>query len=107
MSKPIKLTPFKAKALQVLLEHPNIRASAFAELLWPESYMHRKVSNQGNGATHGKAAWLCAGSYLGKLRKQFLVRWNHETNGYSLTAKGELTLKAHLYELSTAKETSP
>lgn len=31
-------------------------ARVFAEAMWPDSVMHRKVSNQGNGATKGKAA---------------------------------------------------
>ena len=38
--------------------------------------MHSMVSNQGNGSTRGKAAWLCGGSYLGRLSKAGLVSIN-------------------------------
>lgn len=59
----------------------------FALRMWPDSNMHRKVSNQGNGATTGKAAWLCAGSYLSKLKTKKLVS-NHGTSGYYITSEG-------------------
>jgi len=48
----------------------------FALKMWPNHKMHTKVSNQGNGATSGKAAWLCAGSYLSKLKIKGLVGRN-------------------------------
>lgn len=41
--------------------------------MWPDSLMHTRVSNQGNGATRGKAAWLCGGSYIAKLVIKGLV----------------------------------
>ena len=54
--------------------------------------MHTKVSNQGNGATSGKAAWLCAGSYLAKLEKLGLVSRGHDGYKY-ISQEGKSRLK--------------
>lgn len=64
MTKP---SPKLIRALLILRDQQPHSAAEFAELMWPSSIMHDMVSNQGNGATRGKAAWLCGGSYLGKL----------------------------------------
>lgn len=66
----------ETQALNILkdttIDNP-MTCRTFAEKMWPDSRMHKKVSNQGNGATTGKAAWLCAGSYLSKLKYKGLV----------------------------------
>lgn len=69
-----------------------ISARGFAQRFWPDSTMHLKSSNQGNGATRGKAAWLCAGSYFGKLIKKDLAKHAHDFNGYYITSLGKETL---------------
>lgn len=96
------MTPFQLQAMTIINEHPGITASRFAELLWPESYMHKKSSSQGNGACTGKAAWLTAGSYIGKLRKKYLVEYAKDNwgffRGYQLSTKGKELLAKHLAE---------
>lgn len=69
----MKLTPFKKRALEIIRDDPGIDAGSFARKMWPESLMHRRVSNQGNGACRGKASWLCGGSHVMKLVKMKLV----------------------------------
>ena len=86
----VDLTPTKIRALDFLKNTSDQRpmtARRFAELMWPGSNMHTSSKNQGNGATRGKAAWLCGGSYLGKLRKMDLVS-NFSSPGYYITSKG-------------------
>lgn len=64
------------KALIILKDTSYLkpmRPGLFALKMWPESDMHTKVKNTGNGATTGKGAWLCGGSYLSKLQKKGLV----------------------------------
>ena len=90
----MKLTLFQQKALKVLIRHPGINARIFGVKMWPDSKAHRKISNGGNGAQSGKAGWLMAGSYLGKLRKKGWVRHGYRSlgereNGFYLTAKGK------------------
>lgn len=96
------MTPFQLKALKLIKKHPGITASRFAELMWPKSDMHKKSSNQGNGACTGKAAWLAAGSHIGKLRKMYLVEYATDNSGffrgYKLTPKGEQLLASVLAE---------
>lgn len=86
-------------ALSILVEHPWLTASAFAQHFWPrDAIVHRRVSNTGNGATRGKVAWLCAGSYLAKLVKSGYIKRVLDDNGvtalFSLTSKG----RSHLEE---------
>jgi hypothetical protein len=81
------MTDKTKQALTILSQYPKgVSCAFFAEKMWPDSPMHRKVSNQGNGATRGKAAWLCAGSYLAKLRQQGLV--SKDANGLYTLARG-------------------
>ena len=87
----VNLTVVQIKALRIIRDNPEIRAAYFAELMWPDSNMHRKVSNQGHGACRGKAAWLCGGSYMGKLRNKGLIKY-YNFEGYSWTYR--LTSKA-------------
>jgi len=85
------------EALQILKDHPEISATSFALFFWPDSNMHKKTSNQGHGACRGKAAWLAAGSFMGKLKKKGLVKdvlfdkYGNPTGSscYKLTIKGE------------------
>lgn len=62
------------EALTILKEKGHLSSRAFAEFFWPGHHMHRKISNQGNGACSGKAAWLAGGGYLNKLKKKGLVK---------------------------------
>lgn len=66
------------EALQIIESRGRVTCSEFAVLFWPDHNMHKKVSNQGNGAARGKAAWLCAGSYLAKLIKKGYVTHDYE-----------------------------
>lgn len=52
----MKLTKFKKKMLVTVRDNPGIGAGVLAAIVWPDSNMHRRVSNQGNGACRGKAA---------------------------------------------------
>lgn len=45
----------------------------FGELFWPNNPMHGKVTNCGNGARRGAGTFLCAGSFLGRLRMNGLI----------------------------------
>jgi len=71
----IKLTAFQVKALNYLSTVERTTPRVFAEKMWPDSNMHSRSSNQGNGSCRGKAAWLSGGSYLRKLEKKGWVRW--------------------------------
>lgn len=93
------LTETQRKALEWLRDHPRgVKGAEIAWVLWPDSNMHTKVSNQGHGACRGKAAWLCGGAYLSKLTKKGLVRWSstREVNSgaYYLTDEGAEALKS-------------
>ena len=81
------------KALNIIKDNPGLSARLFAKLMWPDSSMHTSVKNTGNGATAGKAAWLCGGSYIAKLRKKGLVKVSYYFEGPSLTVKGEQLIK--------------
>lgn len=72
-----KLTKKQAKALSILRDKGPMSAMAFSQHYYENTeneHLLTAVSNQGNGACAGKKAWLCAGSYLGKLAKKGLVR---------------------------------
>ena len=73
----------------------GIDCTTFAIKMWPDDNMHTKHSNQGHGACMGKAAWLCAGSYLSKLQKAGLVHWaGHQRRSmYRITEKGRQALR--------------
>lgn len=90
----IKLTVAQQKALTILKDtdmFKGMSASQFADRMWgdTDTTMFTSVSNTGNGATTGKAAWLCAGSYMGKLIKKGWVEHTHNFRGYYLTPKGK------------------
>ena len=68
----------------------KIKARGFAEKMWnpnAEIFLSHKGSN--NGVQKGKAAWLCAGSYIGRLKKRNLVRDIFYGKGqYRITEEG-------------------
>lgn len=83
------------KALSILAENPGIGAGRFAVLFYTEpqyDYLFTAVSNQGNGACAGKKAWLCAGSFLGRLCKAGLVRRDVVAGRFYVTDKGKREL---------------
>ena len=91
------LTEFQAFALETIKDNPGIRARELGEILWPDSYAHKKRSSCRNGVQKGKAMWLCAGSHVAKLRYKGWVAWpkaygNYDP-GYYLTQKGRAILK--------------
>lgn len=94
-----KITVAQINALIILKNtsiESTITARDFSKKMWPDSSMHTSVKNTGNGATAGKAGWLCGGSYLRRLYKIGLV---YEYNGYYISAKGK-----EIVNLIAAKE---
>lgn len=80
-TKATPLSPSRRKALEVLSNSAGLTAGSFAVQYYTEPrhrYLFTAVSNQGNGACAGKKAWLCAGSFLGKLCKEGLVRREYD-----------------------------
>ena len=98
----------QVKALTILRDNPNITANRFAYLYFngtEKKYLLTSISNQGNGACPGKKAWLCAGSYLGKLARLGYVQkktYSGPTR-FSITEKGEKELSEHDEILKTLK----
>lgn len=88
------MTEITIRALKIIRDKKPLDADGFARLMWPDSDMHRRVSNQGHGATRGKAAWLCGGSYLGRLRKMGLVVVNYTHERRHLEPVARLTAEA-------------
>ena len=78
------ITEKQYKALKIVQEksrnssNRTVRAYEFALAMWgkdlDKDYLFTGVSNQGNGACAGKKAWLCGGSYLGRLVKMGYLR---------------------------------
>jgi hypothetical protein len=96
------------KALKILAPTINfsvvMSAFTFANKFWgddPEKqYLFTAVSNNGHGASASKKAWLCAGSYLSKLAKKGLVKWNpsvkgYHGTGYAITHEGLKAMKEY------------
>ncbi len=86
-----KPTPFQRRALEFIRDHQDCSASDLAEHLKPDSRMHMKVSNQGHGGCRGKAAWLWAGSVVGKLRMRGWVQIDYGSSGSYSRTKYRLT----------------
>lgn len=92
----------RQKEALIILEHSTydnpMRSSEFAQKFWPDHLMHVQVTNTGNGACHGKKAWLCDGSYLAKLIKMgWVIRYTkHEFGGFKITSKGIIELEKEL-----------
>lgn len=98
------ITQNEYKALRILQKTgiEGITANGFAARYFTEpkhEYLFTAVSNQGNGACAGKKAWLCAGSYLGRLVKKGLVRKSIPRDAgacrFIITQKGENALVNH------------
>jgi hypothetical protein len=90
-----KLTSARRKALEILRDHPGIRPRGFAEKMWPDSEGWSHSTKCGpHGVTRGGGMPQAAGSYLGKLRKDGLVRLDLSqfNNDYYLTEKGKHAL---------------
>lgn len=99
------ITSKQYKALKIVQEkgrnanNRTVRAYEFALAMWgsqlEKAHLFTAVSNQGNGACAGKKAWLCGGSYLGRLVKLgYLSRMGFF---YYINRKGEQAIKE--YEL--------
>lgn len=93
MKKPL-LTKAQFKALGILCNTAyfnEMSARNFAEAMWgdTDTNMFKSVKNTGNGACSGKAAWLCAGSYLGRLRKKGWIYSTIDPTGYYITTEGK------------------
>lgn len=84
------------EALIIIRDNEGIRPLVFAEKFWPDSDMHRKVKNTGNGACIGKGSWLCAGSYIARLKKKGYVRHDIINGSWAmLTSKGKEIIKKY------------
>lgn len=94
------LTDKQAKAIRILRDNPYITANRFAMFYFDtpkHEYLFTAVSNQGNGACAGKKAWLCAGSLLGKLKKELYVdstKYDNPARFYA-TAVGRIMLNKY------------
>lgn len=94
----IKLTPITYKALSILKDtkmYDGMYAKTFALKMWPDSPKHNKLSNTGNGATSGKGMWLCAGSYLNRLKKKGIVSNFPNINEWHITLEGRKALEEY------------
>ena len=93
------LTDKQAKAIRILRDNPYISANRFAMLYFDSpkhEYLFTAVSNQGNGACAGKKAWLCAGSVLGKLKKELYVDSTRDNpQKFFATAVGRIMLNKY------------
>lgn len=70
--KPSKRT---IEALLILRDKKPQSFAEFAQLFWPDNFMHRRHTNCGtHGSRRGAGAWLAAGSYIAKLEKKGLVQ---------------------------------
>jgi len=96
------LTPGVAKALRILIDHPQgMKPRRFADLMWPDSPCHNRSYPCGAyGSTKGSGLRQSAGSFLGKLRKMKLAApsmrgavFNSDYNNYIITTEGKLALK--------------
>jgi len=93
---PSPLTESQIKALTIIRDMRPISSGLFAELMWPDSTMHRKHSKSGRGTQIGKAAWLAGGSYLGRLRKNGLVVVRYTWERPAGKPVASLTRRAHI-----------
>ncbi len=81
-----KISEKLIKALKILSKYhypDGLTARDFAQEMWEDSPAWKRSYNTGNGATRGKGMWLCAGSYLSKLRYKGLIYVDYD-RGYSL-----------------------
>lgn len=88
------MTDKMIRALKIIRDRKPGDAESFARMMWPDSIMHQRISNQGHGATRGKASWLCGGSYLGRLSKAGLIRVRYTFERIENEPVAYLTAKA-------------
>lgn len=96
------LTDMQYKALSAISKgtyQRGVSAKALALTLWGDvpNYEHlfSASSKQGNGATRGKKAWLCAGGLAGKLRKAGYIQYDSDFTGYVLTLAGDAAMREY------------
>ncbi len=96
------LTDMQYKALLAISKgtyRRGVSAKTLALTLWGDdpNYEHLFLasSKQGNGATRGKKAWLCAGSLAGKLRKAGYIQYDCDFTGYVLTLAGDAAMREY------------
>ena len=99
----MKITKSLIKALNIIANfeqgdlYHEIWPRRFAELMWPDSECwHKSYNIGGYGSTKGKGMWLCAGSYLNKLREAGVVYRKflpHNQAIYGITRAGWKRLK--------------
>lgn len=96
------MTETQFKALTILKDTTwgkGYSAAGFAEKMWPDSNMHKSSKNTGNGSCRGKAAWLCGGSYLAKLRKKgWIAVYGEFLNRFYLSFDGRKALEEKIKE---------
>lgn len=109
------ITPKTYRALKILEAASfavPMTANTFALHYWGKdkqlSYIFTAYSSGGNGSQAGKKAWLCAGSYLSKLRGRGLVKWRcrystKTTTGYYLSDKGREAIRGYEQQGTLAK----
>lgn len=99
------------KALCIIKDHPLVHPRGFADFMWgdTDTNMFTSSKNQGNGSTRGKAAWLCAGSYVGRLKNKGLLHHSIEQGKWvRLTDEGKKAIaeyEKHHLTLQALKET--
>lgn len=93
------ITKAQEKALNILKGTSyldGLSATEFAQQMWKGSKMHTSSKNTGNGACIGKAAWLCGGSYLAKLKKKgWVATCGDHLNIFYITMQGKKALFGH------------
>jgi len=91
------MTPTQ-RALKIIDEQRKIpgrfTCGDFARLMWPDSPAWSRNTRCGRGSHTGKGMWLCAGSFLAKLRKRGLVWGRPHECGIHLTDAGRELLNA-------------
>lgn len=92
---PIYLTAHESRVLGILATNKGIGPRELAKQLWPDpnDAIHTRAVRGGNGVARGKAAWLSAGSIIGRLCKMGLALRSYNPTSYYLTAEGAQLLK--------------
>jgi hypothetical protein len=96
----VDLTPARRKALEILDAHPDIPAGFFARRMWPHSKGHTTRSRRHGtpaGGAVGAGIAMTAGAFLGRMRRDGLVRVRSGATAaplWNLTDKGYRALQA-------------
>ena len=106
-----RLTPRRAEALRILRDNVDVPVRRFADLFYAGDRYARLFSaiSKGSGGEviEGRKAWLCAGSFLRKMKKDGLL-WSVYVRPfggrtyykvYRLTTRGEQALREYDAEL--------